>query len=641
MTVTIPCPDKPLNNALMKNAILNKLCLAFLFPLFATSGFAVKAEDKKLQVFILAGQSNMVGHANAHTVATLYDSDEAGDKKLTQMVFKKGSDQIKKALAEQLALGVKIDELTGGISKDKIKKMSDGPEKAALEAKVEKHKEAYEAYRKQVVSACVVSEKVYISSIADRNKRSGPLSVGYGGNQEKIGPEFGFGLSMAQKMDNPILLIKTSWGGKSINYNFRPPSSGPYELNEKEKAGDKAEEIKKNTSLNWRMMNEAVHAVLKDLKKYHPAYDSRVGHEMAGFVWFQGFNDQFSDAFRDNYRQNMVHFIKDIRKEYKMPKMPFVIGVLGTNMTKEGVDKNAVSVGQRQAAKAPDFKGNVVSVESYKAYDLKARKVFDGGWAKSFAQWRLVGSDRPYHYLGSGKFFVRLGDAFANAMFGLIENKMASVPSSIAVASGEKIAFLGDSITAAGKRPGGYCQLVLSALKDQGIETTPVFAGIGGHKSNQMLARLEKDVLRHKPDWMTLSCGVNDVWHGKRGVDLPSYKKNITAIVDQAQAAGVKVMLLTSTMIREDQSNDLNQKLAPYNEFIRALAKEKKCLLADLNGDMQAGLKKFPADAPKGKQLTSDGVHMNKAGNIMMARGVAKAFGLTDKQLDSSAKSWK
>jgi len=625
----------------MKNAILNKLRPAFLLPLFAIGLFAANADGKKLQVFILAGQSNMVGHANAHTIATLYDSDDAGDKRLAQLVFKKGSDLSKKSLSEQLTQGRNIDELTGGISNEKIKKMSAGPEKTALEEKVKKHKEAYEAYRKQVVSASVVSEQVYVSAIADGNKRSGPLSVGYGGNKDKIGPEFGFGLSMAQKLDAPILIIKTSWGGKSINYNFRPPSAGPYELNEKEKKGGKAEEIKKNASLNWRMMNEAVRAVLKDLKKYHPAYDPKAGHEMAGFVWFQGFNDQFSDAFRDNYRQNMIHFIKDVRKEYETPKMPFVIGVLGTNMTKEGVDKNAVSVGQREAAKAPEFKGNVVAVESYKVYDLKARKVFDGGWAKNFAQWRLVGSDRPYHYLGSGKFFVRLGDAFANAMFGLIENKTASVPSGIVVTSGEKIAFLGDSITAAGKRPGGYCQLVLSALKDQGIETTPVFAGIGGHKSNQMLARLEKDVLKHKPDWMTLSCGVNDVWHGARGVDLPSYKKNITAIVDQAQAAGVKVMLLTSTMIREDQSNDLNQKLVGYNDFLKALAKEKKCLLADLNADMQAGLKKFPADAPKGKQLTSDGVHMNKAGNVMMARGVAKAFGLTDKQLDKSAKNWK
>ena len=183
--------------------------------------------------------------------------------------------------------------------------------------------------------------------------------------------------------------------------------------------------------------------------------------------------------------------------------------------------------------------------------------------------------------------------------------------------------------------------MVLAALKDQGVEAVPVFAGIGGHKSNQMLARLDRDVLRHKPDWMTLSCGVNDVWHGNRGVDLKSYKKNITEIVNKAQTVGVKVMLLTSTMIKEDQGNPLNQKLVGYNEFLKALAKEKKCLLADLNADMQAGLKEFPPDAPKGKQLTSDGVHMNKAGNIMMARGVAKAFGLTDEQLDESAKNWK
>ena len=211
---------------IMKNPILDKFCITFLLPLFAISGFAAKADGKKLQVFILAGQSNMVGHANSHTIATLYDSDDAGDKRLTQLVFKKGSDLSKKSLSEQLTEGRNIDELTGGISNEKIKKMSTGAEKTALEAKVKKHKEAYEAYRKQVVSACVVSDQVYISSIADGNKRSGPLSVGYGGNQDKIGPEFGFGLSMAQKLDAPILIIKTSWGGKSINYNFRPPPPG-------------------------------------------------------------------------------------------------------------------------------------------------------------------------------------------------------------------------------------------------------------------------------------------------------------------------------------------------------------------------------------------------------------------------------
>jgi len=614
-----------------------RIFCVLLLLLGGVRGEMAEPAKKKLQIFILAGQSNMVGHSYYITIPTLLTAKEPEVRKLANLVFKKDAKISRAVIEDLIATRMKRDELSKGLRKKEIQAAAH----VAAQAEIKKLQAQVDDKIQNIKDTFVVSKQVYITSIADGNKGSGPLTVGYGGNRDKIGPEFGFGLSMAQKLDAPILIIKTSWGGKSLNYNFRPPSAGPYELNEKEKAGDKAAEIKKNASLNWRMMNEAVHNVLKDLKKHHPAYDAAVGYDMAGFVWFQGFNDQFSDEFRNNYRDNMIHFVKDVRKEYKTANMPFVIGVLGTNMTKEGVDKNAVSVAQREAAAAPEFKGKVASVESYKVYDLEARKVYDSGWAKHFAEWCVVGSDRPYHYLGSGKFFVRLGDAFANAMIGLIENRKKPATGKIAVKNGEKIAFLGDSITAAGRRPGGYCQLVLAALKDQGIEAKPVFAGISGHKSNQMLARLERDVLKHKPDWMTLSCGVNDVWHGKRGVDLASYKKNIAEIVDKAQAAGVKVILLTSTMIREDQGNDLNQKLLPYNEFIKVLAKEKKCLLADLNADMQAALKAFPADAPKGKQLTSDGVHMNKAGNIMMARGVAEAFGLTNQQLDQSEKNWK
>jgi lysophospholipase L1-like esterase len=211
----------------------------------------------------------------------------------------------------------------------------------------------------------------------------------------------------------------------------------------------------------------------------------------------------------------------------------------------------------------------------------------------------------------------------------------------IQVAKGQKIAFLGDSITAAGAKPNGYCQLVLNGLKKQGIQTTGIFAGMSGHKANQMLFRLENHVLSKKPDWMTLSCGVNDVWHGARGVKLEDYKKNITAIVDQAQAAGVKVMILTSTMIKEDQKTPLNQQLLPYNAFLKELAKSKGCLFADLNTEMQEELKTFPKDAPKGTQLTRDGVHMNAYGNIMMAKGVLKAFGLSSKALTKIEQDWK
>ena len=109
---------------------------------------------------------------------------------------------------------------------------------------------------------------------------------------------------------------------------------------------------------------------------------------------------------------------------------------------------------------------------------------------------------------------------------------------------------------------------------------------------------------------MTLSCGVNDVWHGANGVPLDKYKVNITQMVEKCQVAGIKVMILTATMIGEDQPNANNQKLVAYNEFLRTLATEKKCLLADLNADMQAAIAKAGADK-KGNLLTGDGVHMN------------------------------
>jgi lysophospholipase L1-like esterase len=209
----------------------------------------------------------------------------------------------------------------------------------------------------------------------------------------------------------------------------------------------------------------------------------------------------------------------------------------------------------------------------------------------------------------------------------------------IAVKEGQKIAFMGDSITQGGTGPQGYVTLTIKGLESAGVKATAIPAGISGHKSNDMLARLDRDVISKKPDWMTLSCGVNDVWHGAKGVPLDQYKKNITEIVEKCQAANIKVMILTATMIGEDQPNANNQKLVAYNEFLRTLAKEKNCLLADLNADMQAAIAAAGADK-KGNLLTGDGVHMNPAGNRMMAAGVLKGFGLSAEQMEAAKKSW-
>ena len=218
------------------------------------------------------------------------------------------------------------------------------------------------------------------------------------------------------------------------------------------------------------------------------------------------------------------------------------------------------------------------------------------------------------------------------------------LPAQVAFQNGDKVAFLGDSITQEGQDgPGGYVQLVGSGLAANGVKIEIVGAGISGHKSNDMLARLDRDVLSKKPQWMTLSCGVNDVWHGDDGVPLPDYQKNITAIVDRAQAAGVKVVILTSTMIGEDATEPDNVTLGGYNEFLRALAKAKGCRLADVNAEMQAALveaRKTKAKPASGNYLTTDGVHMAAAGNRMMAVGVLQAIGLDAAQLAKATEAW-
>jgi lysophospholipase L1-like esterase len=153
-----------------------------------------------------------------------------------------------------------------------------------------------------------------------------------------------------------------------------------------------------------------------------------------------------------------------------------------------------------------------------------------------------------------------------------------------------------------------------------------------------MLERLERDVLSKKPQWMTLSCGVNDVWHGVKGVPLEDYKKNIREIVDKCAEAKVKVVILTATVIKEQLDSPENQKLAAYNDFLRNLAKEKKLPLADLNAMFQARLR--AANTPDKEVLTRDGVHMNGAGDEVMAEGVLRAFGVKDAEFAKVKEAW-
>lgn len=137
------------------------------------------------------------------------------------------------------------------------------------------------------------------------------------------------------------------------------------------------------------------------------------------------------------------------------------------------------------------------------------------------------------------------------------------------------------------------------------------------------------------------------------GVPLDKYKKNIREIIETADAAGIKVMILTSTMIGEDPEKETNQKLIPYNEFLREIANDKNLSLADLGKDMHQAVALIPDVEGKAamfgdpkyernikNKLTTDGCHMNKLGNIMMARGILKAFGMSEKKIAQAEESW-
>ena len=208
------------------------------------------------------------------------------------------------------------------------------------------------------------------------------------------------------------------------------------------------------------------------------------------------------------------------------------------------------------------------------------------------------------------------------------------------VKSGDRIAFLGDSITQFGNHnEGGYVNLVMDGLAQVGVRAEKIPAGVSGNKSNQMLARLQRDVLDKKPTWMTFNCGVNDINH-RDGVDLAHYRTNVTEILDRCAAAGVRVILTTPTLCTEGnwRTAGANRKEEDYCAFLRETAAARKLPLADLNADERALLDSpdCPADG-----LTFDGLHVNGYGNVMMAKGILRAMGLTEEQLAKVEATWR
>jgi alpha-galactosidase len=334
-----------------------------------------------------------------------------------------------------------------------------------------------------------VCEKVWISSIGcAEEEQVGKLTVGFGAGKKgpKIGPEFTFGIYMEKLLDEPILLIKTAWGGKSLNTDFRPPSAGPYVFNEKQLEGLKQrgkdiEQAKadraKATGHFYRLMMDHVKKVLGDIKRVYPGYDPKAGYELAGFVWFQGWNDmvdgstypnRYSPGGYDPYSALLAQFIRDVRKDLAAPNMPFVIGVMGVGgptalygpdqQRYKGVHQHFRDAMAAPAA-LPEFKGNVAAVLTERYWDqdvvklrkqektikpkaeeirnaMKAKELsreegqaaLDKLYAETFTPRELAmlkksTSNFDFHYMGSAKIMARIGKGFAEALVEMMEGR--------------------------------------------------------------------------------------------------------------------------------------------------------------------------------------------------------------------------
>lgn len=234
--------------------------------------------------------------------------------------------------------------------------------------------------------------------------QSGPLTVGFGARKELIGPELGFGWVMGEALDEPVLLIKCAWGGKSLAVDFRPPSAGkiPYSIGEKQDA-----EIASNPAIVGKYYRETVKLTkeaLAKIKELVPGSDGR--YVIAGFGWHQGWNDRISDKFNGEYESNLSHFIRDFRTELGAPQMPFVIAETGMTGPEEKHPR-ALSLMKAQAAVAErqEFQGNVAFVGT-----------------RSF--WRPQDqspSGQGYHWNTNAETYYLIGEAMGEAMKRLLK----------------------------------------------------------------------------------------------------------------------------------------------------------------------------------------------------------------------------
>lgn len=243
--------------------------------------------------------------------------------------------------------------------------------------------------------------------------------------KSKIGPEIGIGYHLGTAIDAPVLVLKSCIGNRSLGWDLLPPGSKGFEFEEKDaKTGETKtwvyagyketpERWLKGTTdptparYNWyagkQFDDDTANAkkVLAELEKYYPGAKK---YEVAGFFFWQGDKDRYNAGHAGRYEQNLVHLINTLRKDFDAPAAKFVCATLG--QTKKGADGNEGLILDAQLAvdgnsgKYKEFKGNVATVYSH--------PLSLGGASNS-------------HYNGNAETYMNIGEAMGQAMVGLLK----------------------------------------------------------------------------------------------------------------------------------------------------------------------------------------------------------------------------
>ena len=197
----------------------------------------------------------------------------------------------------------------------------------------------------------------------------------------------------------------------------------------------------------------------------------------------------------------------------------------------------------------------------------------------------------------------------------------------------KKIVFFGDSITQQGAGTDGYIKKLDSILtqRNQAANYELVGAGIGGNKVYDLYLRMHEDVLAKNPDAVVIYIGINDVWHKRTsgtGTDPDRYEKFYNAIIKKLKAKNIKVYVCTPSVIGEknDFTNQLDGDLNFYSTLVKKIAATNNLPVIDLR---QLFLDHLKTANPENKDrgiLTTDGVHLNRTGNIFVAQQMYNAL---------------